>query len=363
MVRSYVGIDSTTFYKEGMSTFRAPLGVAVEVLDHVNFDKKYIEIIEALKKKHHLETDRCCIKGHFVHKKLGTNGVQFVADFVDAIIPSLRMIYVCHTILSPNTLPEVKACNGTKIIPTLEFVGKLCSSYPHIVAWNLLQDFADRDESRLYIDHFTGDTTKAWQTLDGNNNIFVLPAGEYCNSLISTADFICKYINDTIYQNHKKLGYEGISYAFENKLVTEIKRNMNPDEIRELLKSTKPHLHQRFIYSLSMITPDSNRQMDVDSKLRHPVSYILTSKILSKEKEAMETTPLYDIITNSAYKQNGCVRSINTDEIHNEIKYMKSGDSIITIGEPALEKAKYLVNDLTGLNIKIIPSIELLKKL
>ncbi|HZS74779.1 MAG TPA: hypothetical protein VFA69_09805 [Candidatus Nitrosotalea sp.] len=361
MTRSAIGIDSVTFYHDGKTAaFKAPLGVAIEVENYEAFDTRYLQVITGLKSKYSLNTERTCLKGHYILDKLKGKGCDFINDFVDQILPSLKMIFVCHTVVSSEKVPEIFCCNGTKKITTSEFVDRLCSSYEHIIAWKLLQDFADKHNSLIFSDYFTGVVTKAWIDLESNHNLSIVSAGEYCNSLISTADLICKYINDSLRSKNEKLGFYGISHAFQSKAVVEISDKMDGDQISEALKNNKPKLYQRFPYSLSQITPDSFRKIEVDAKMKHPVTYVLTSKKIPHEREAMEHTQLYDILANMSYQSKGCLRSINIDEINDEIRYMQKGDVLVTVGDLAEEKASYIVNDL-GVPLRIVSSRDLIK--
>jgi len=359
MVNSYVGIDSTTFYHEGLTRFKAPLGVAIEVENFEEFDDKYSIIIKELKTKYHLETPRSCIKGYFVSTIIGNDGAfWFTNEFIDKIMSSLKTIFVAHAIISPSKLPEITFSNRSKM-PTMKFVDILTSSFNHIIAWNFINKFAEINQSHIFIDYFTGIETKAWNELEKNNNIFVLSAGEYCNSLISTADLFCKFINDNLYRKREKLGFDGISTIFSSKKLSEIKPNMNPDEIQKALDVIVVKLYQTNNSPFSMITPNSKRNMEVGLKLKHPVSFVLLSHKLPKEKGVLENTPIFDLLVNDAYQNHGCVRSINLDDLTNEIRYMKTGDRIITIGNEALEQAKYLKS--FGLSVDIITSDDLLK--
>lgn len=357
-----IGVDSATFYHSGkIADFKAPLGVAVETTDYDLFHRDYLRIISSLKSKYGLDTERTCLKGHFILDKLKERGCDFINDFVTQILPSLKMILVCHTVISEGKVPEIFCCNGTKKISTPDFINRLLSSYEHIVIWKLLQDFPDTHDANIFSDYFTGVETKAWQDLESNKNLSVFSAGEYCNPIISTADLICKYINDSLNSKNVRLGSYGISDVFQHKSVVEISLDMNETQIDEMLKDDKTKLYQRFPFALSHMTPVSFRRIEVDSKLKHPVIYILPSHKLPKERQAMEHTRLYDLLTNLAYESNGCLRSINLDEIHEEIKYMQSGDIIVTVGDSAEEKAKYMRDDLL-IPVKIISSKNLLEK-
>ena len=357
---SFIGIDTTNFFREGFKAFKAPLGVAVEVDDYDGFDDNYQKIVGQLIQDLSIDTNRKCVKSHYIYEKNPKTAVRFGVKFTEKIIPYLKNIHIAHTILNQLKTPEIMCCNGTMKLSTNQFVPILESYYNHIVAWKIIQDFPEKKESVFCLDHFTGSITKAWEEIE-NDNLFVLSAGEYCDPLISTADIIAKYISDFIHNTGTKLDYSSISSAFSNFNVTEVKHDMDATEIENALNTTTTKLYQRFIYDLRMITPSSRRSMNVDKKLKHPVIFVLTSKKLSKEKSAMETTPLFDIITNKAYAIHGCVKAINIDDLNSEIRYMKDGDEMVTVGDDAFDKAKYLIEDLSGFSIKITTSKELLK--
>lgn len=354
---SFIGIDSTNFFRQGLNAFKAPLGVGIEVEDYDGFDKKYRSIIDSLVSKFGIETNRKCLKSHYIYEKKPEHATSFGTEFTRQIIPFLKNVYVMHTILNQSHTSEILCYNGAKTITVNQFIPILQSYYAHIVAWKILDEFNETKQSTFFLDHFTGSITKAWVEIE-NENLFVFSGGEYCNPLISTADIISKYITDYIHINRKKLEFAAISSALSDFQITEINNSMGATEVQQ---SGSTKLYQRFIYDLSKITPHVRRTIDVDRKLKHPVHFILTSKKLPKEKEALEMTPLYDIITNNAYSSQGCVRSLNIDDLTSEVRYMKDGDHIVTVGNVALENAKYLVNELTGLSINVVPSTELLK--
>ena len=352
MTNSYIGIDSTTFFHAGKTTFKAPIGVAVEVKNHERFDKYYFDIMEKLKQKYEIDTPKMCLKAHYVFEKLGSKRKQFLDEFVDAVIPQLTMIYVGHLIIPPKKIPEIISTNGTRT-PTMKFRDMLLSSFNHVVAWNILERFPDKTESYIFMDYFTAVTTSAWEDMRENQNIFVLPSGEYCNTLISTADFFCKFIRYYLNIKHEKVGHGGISSVFADREVDEIKQD-------EKNASDGCKLYQQSRSTLAKIAPISNRTMDVDLRLKHPVYYILSDQRLKKEKSILVSSPLYDKLTNNAIKTHGCVRVINLDDMPNEVKYMRPNDRIITIGKKAQDDAAYLV-DGYGLLIDIISSQDIMK--
>lgn len=354
-----VGIDSAMFYHDGLTNFRAPFGVAVIVNNYDRFNSTYTQIVNELKAKYNVNSPRICVKGYFLSMQIGSNNARlFVEEFLEKILPSLNLIYVNHAIISPIKVPEIFCANSTKM-PTMDFMNVLTNSFNHVVAWNLLTDFPELKDSQIFMDHFTGKKTRAWEDLEDNKNIFVLPAGEYCNSLISTSDLICRYIRSYLFTNRERFGFDGISSAFGAKGVRGALTDTEDNEISNVLNSDVK-LYQTNNSPFRMITQNSNHRIEVDSHLKHPVSFVLQSHRLPKERNVLEYTPIFDLLTNNAYEKCGCVHFLNPDDLQSAVRYMRHGDKIITIGNKAFEDAKYLRN--FGINVDVVTSEELLKK-
>ena len=88
----------------------------------------------------------------------------------------------------------------------------------------------------------------------------------------------------------------------------------------------------------------------------HPVYFLLTGKKFRNEGQALQSTAYFDIVANRVYDDHGSMHTMNIDEMRNELRVMQDGDKIITFGSKALELARYLVNDFSGLKIEIVSS-------
>ncbi len=355
MVKSYIGIDATNYFKRIRQAFRAPIGVGLEVEDYDVFAHKYESVIDALKGEYGVSTDRKCLKSHYIYEKNPSSARQFVADFTERVLPYVKTVFVSHTILNSQKMPKIYCYSGNGEMTSNDFISYLQSYYPHVLTWKILETFPDRRDSVFMLDHFTGNVTKAWRQIEGEN-IAIYPSGEYCNPLISSADLVSKYVNDFIHFNRLKLEFISISKAFEPFGVEEIEIG---HDISSPEPSTTVRLLQYFIHDLSMITPHENRAIDVDRKLKHPVYFLLTGKKFRSEGKALQETMYFDIITNRVYGDHGSMRAMNIDEMRNELRVMQDGDKVIAFGSEALELARYIVNDFSGLNIEIISSRDL----
>ena len=355
MVKKYIGIDTTNYFREIKRVFHAPIGVGLEIENYDEFTQKYDSVIEELKNRYSISTNRKCLKSHYVYEKTPSSAKQFMVDFTEKIIPYVKTIFVSHTILNSHKTPQIYGYNGNKEFSPNDFISYLQSYYPHVLAWKILETLPDRTDSVFMLDHFTGHVTKAWQQIE-DRNISIYPYGEYCNPLISSADFVSKYVNDFIYFNLMRLEFCSVSKAFEPFNVEEIRidrENSTPKP------STKTRLLQYFIHDLPMITPHENRAIDVDRKLKHPIYFLLTGKKFNHESDALQHTVYFDIIANRVCDDHGSMRAINIDRMTNVLKVMQDGDKIIAFGSEAFELANYIVNDFSGLKIEIISSRDL----
>ncbi len=352
MVKSCIGIDTTNYFRQASKPFQAPIGVGLEVEDYDVFTSKYDSVVEELKKTHDISTNRKCIKSHYVYEKNPSSARQFIADFTKRLMPHVKTVFVSHTILNSQKTPRIQYYRGRMAVTPSEFVLHLQSYYPHVLAWKILSTLPDRRNSVFMLDHFTGHITKAWEQIE-NENILIYPSGEYCNPLISSADFVSKYISDFIHLNKTRLEFGSISKALGQFGVEEISRNRG-SPMQE--QSTKTELLQYFIYDLSMITPHEKRAIDVGRKIKHPIYFLLTGKKFNREAEALKHTVYFDIVANRACGDRGSIRAVNVDEMPNELKVMRDGDKIIAFGGDSLDLANYLVNDFSGLKVEVVPS-------
>lgn len=338
---STIGIDSTNLLRQGKTTFTAPIGVAVECKDYQSFKTKYSQLIASLISKHSVSTIRKCVTSHYILLNAGEQvGTQFINSFAENIIPELTMVYACYSVIPSNKIPKVYCYKGSQTITPMQCLHKLSSSYAHCIAWVLAGDnnIKVNKESTFLLDYFEGDETKAWCTLKNNPRLFVLPSGDECNAIISTADLLAKYIDLYLANNKKGLSYEGMQDA---------------------LKGFSVQNSCRFLDDLPYLTPHLRKPMHDSYNLKHPIFYIMTSGILEKkEKEALMATPLYDKIANLAFEKDGCIKFFKQDTPEVEIKRIAAGDYIITFGDKAYEKAKYLKDDY-ALDITVIRSKEM----
>ena len=355
MVKSYIGIDSTNYFKQIRQAFRAPIGVGLEVEDYDAFARKYDSVMEDLRDKYGVATGRKCLKSHYIHEKIPSSARQFIVDFTESVIPHVKTVFVAHTILNSQKTPKILCYDGSEKKDPNEFISYLQNYYPHVLAWKILETLPDRKDSVFMLDHFTGNVTKAWRQIE-DESIEVYPSGEYCNPLISSADLVSKYVNDFIHFGWMKLEFGSISKAFEPFGVEEIKADR---ETSAPEPSAKTKLLQYFIYDLSMITPHEKRAIDVGRKLKHPVYFLLTGKKFRSEGDALQDTVYFDIVANRVYGDHGSMRAMNIDEMKNEFRVMRDGDKIIAFGSEALELAGYIVNDFSGLKVEIISSRDL----
>jgi|GEM_PF-5591314 len=346
-----VGIDSMTYMRVGRTTFKAPLGVAVEVNDYASFKADYTRITTKLLAEHSISSKRKALKSYRIFSITDKkNADSFINSFADSIQQYVKMLYVCHSVIPPKKISQIYCYRGSKIITPIECINLLSSSYPHCIAWSFLKDFPNMSESSIFVDSFDGEETKAWEQIKSNPNLHIFPAGDECNALISTADLLTRYIDVTIRNKQSELGTKDLTAKFGSVGIQSCFENFHGLTI------------PKFLDTLSEITPDTSKSIDISAKLKHPCFFVVSSHYVKKEKEIIESTQLYDTLTNQAFDNDGCVKFFNLDETANELKKIKDGDIVVTVGDKAYETMEYLLNDVGLVNAKIIKSRDLLAR-
>lgn len=331
-----VAIDGKEFLRPA---FRGVYGVAVRLDSGRKFKSLYDRTIDDLCKKYKLKRQFSVYKSFRVLSELGyPNGPNFIQDFFEQVKDSLE-IDAYYTTIPSTKVPKVQKYGAHRTameqISPVEFLKELSSSYPHCCAWRYVNDHVEDTMTPIMIDHFEGELTDAWRAIRSLPNIKIFPAGDECNCYISTADFITKLIDLSLYKSRMKLYVDGISKSLPKKL-----RNI------------------RFLDQLKFLAPISKEKIDISSKIAHPIVFLLKEGLYSevvgpaKEKDVLWNSPLIARVLKMAYDLDGCAKSfdINIDQ-----KLIRKGDIFIYLGPKGREMGKYLVK--LGYEIKLIPVI------
>jgi len=308
--------------------YNYPLGVSVEIFDFNKFKERYDKSIKTISKKYDIENKRKVYSFQYFAKLYGMDSAIDISKcFLNEIKKNIITTNVYFTNISEIKTPKIfMYCEdgiGVKK-PTKEFIKTLIQPYSYICAWKYLNENKN-SKSKLFIDNFQAQTTRAWQKIQSNKPI-IYYKGDLCNPVISTADMLAGVI-DSEMQN-SKFCIDSI-----NEIVT---KNLGLKGKTYLIGSP----------DLSYISPVSRQQIDTSMLLKHPVYYLITEKRPTEMdyyefRDQFEFSKIFDDIVNIAYENNG---SIKLYEASRDYKFFTKDDRIIYYEKNGKEIAESLIN-------------------
>jgi len=312
----FAGIDSKKFVREGKNRdFIAIIGLCVIVEDYEKFKEEYCSIIERLFKKRNQRITKKIYKSHEIHKL--SIGPEFFKEFYDEVKDKIKKLYICYSYF-PNCDVKIFPFDYKKEISVIEFLTKyLDASYPHVCLWELSKNGFD---GFSYLDGVNGKVTDAWRAVETSNNFCVLPNGDKTNALISSADLLITFLDNSLLENRKKLNEVNIKEIF--------------NEIEEKIDIS--FVSKACLYS---ITPLSMKQdIPYMSKLAHPTIYILKEKEKYVDDNAIENSPILRKICDFCFKNNGCYKFFDPKV---DYEFISPEDYLVSFGDDAKKSIAY----------------------
>lgn len=342
---STMAADSKYFLKGyGEHTFKGCLGVCLSISNSENFQKTYADAMETAFSPIIKEKKRLILKSNDVSSYFSEDRKNFVSSlgvFLKNVAPSVININCVFTTLNPQILPDGVKIYGygrfpSEFISPIEFLDKLNSYYPYIAAWKVSK-FATLRGTNIFLDHFTGEYTKCWGELCAHHNVWVVPSGDLCNSYISSADLITRYIDEYLSMNWLHLVEESIHQSFNE------------------LNIKNFHVFYVGHSELEDITPMVKGNIDYSQHYPNPMIYILKEEILKSETKFFESSPSYNNLVNFASLKNAGLKFISYDE---DFRYIKKGDYLVYLGKTSEDKAKLIESmgyEINVLSIRDVP--------
>ena len=313
----FAGIDSKKFTRTGkVRDFVALMGICVIVEDYKKFKEDYIEIMKELLKNKDISLTKKIYKSHEL-KKLGL-GHDFFKEFYEKIKDKIKKLYICYSYFS-NCDVEIFHFDYKKSISAIDFLSKhLDTSYPHICLWELSKDGF---EGHAYIDGINGKVTDAWMSIEKSKNFNILPNGDKTNALISSADILITFLDNSLLENRKKL---------------------NETEIKEIFSAVNKKIEVSFISNACFycITPLSEKQnIPYMKKIAHPTIYILKEKEKYVDENAIENSPIIKKIADFCFKENGCYKFFDPKK---DYEFITDQDYLVSFGNDAVKSIESL---------------------
>lgn len=308
--------------------FKGCLGVCLGFSKPAEFYKIYDVGIRSILKETTGERHRDILKSFDLRQLFGEDYSAYVkalASFVKILSENKILISCAFTTLNTQKLPDGIPKYGTgrspvKKINPMQFIDELNECYDYVTAWKIVKTLGIRNTT-IYLDHFTGEITHAWDELCYHHKVTVIPKGDSCNPFISACDIVTKYIDGYLFQKHLLLDETGIARAFESCDVS------------------SPHVLYLGHGDLQDIVPIKKEQIDCYKHYTKPMTYILKEGLFNAESKIIENSPLYQKILQFAYEKGTGIKFLSFEEDNRKIR---QGDHIIYLGENGKKHAEYL---------------------
>lgn len=317
--------------------FRACLGACLGFSSPMLFPQKYDEIINGLCKKYEINRERAILKSYDFAKQCKDDREKYMnilSEYTSFLGANGVHINIAYTSFLLAKLPDGITIYGggrspSRKIGTIEFLQKLNNYYPYISAWIVAKSVSLRNTDIL-LDNFEGEITNAWDELLTHHNVMIFPAGDQCNSLISSADLVTKYVDE---------------YLSLNRMV------LNESNVKAALLSANiqnPHVFYVGHGHLTDIVPRIQKSISCHDYYSRPMTFVIKEDLITKENQYIENSPVYHKILSFAHEKKTGVRFFSPGEDH---KRIEKGDYMIYLGK----KGKDIVDYFNSLDLGIVP--------
>ena len=318
------------------SIFKGCLGACLGFSKPAEFYKVYDKGISEILSKTEGGRGRDVQKSFDIRQSFGDDQrayLEALASFVRLLSENNVKINCAFTTLNTSKLPNGISKYGSgryplKKINPMQFIDELNEYYDYVMTWKIVKTLGIRNTT-IYLDHFTGEITSAWEELCYYHDVKVIPKGDSCNPFISSSDIVTKYIDTYLSQGHLLLEEASILQSLISCGVKE------------------PHVFYLGHGDLTEITPTRKEPIDCYRYYTHPMTYILKEGLFPSENKVIQNSPLYQKILQFAYEKGTGIKFLSFEEDNRKIK---SGDYIIHIGENGKKHAEYLNKLGYGIN-------------
>jgi hypothetical protein len=329
-----VAFDDILFQRHGtVGTFKAPMGIALTVLDEKRFVKNYDQLLDGLFIKYNSKRLKRIYKAAHLVGQLLDKSTDFIDDFIAGISKSIARIDVFYSYFPSDIVPRIyvfKDTHGRWYVPE-RFISLIQNSYVHICVWRYLQLHPDCKDYTFQADYFEGKTTPAWENIRDLGNLHLYNSGSECNCFISSADLILRHIQNKL---NGPLVQKSICQCF--------------DQVMDGTHIDANWLGPRKEF-LNNIAPNKDIDANVRPKIKHPILIIAWQSYTSRseDRDTFEWTPSYSKIMELAFKLDGCVRFWDP---RSGPHFVKEDEDVVVV---ANELAKPMVNSIRSVFPKI----------
>ncbi|MEA2076384.1 MAG: hypothetical protein U9O85_11825 [Euryarchaeota archaeon] len=192
----------------------------------------------------------------------------------------------------------------------------------------------------ILLDSFQGEVTNAWNELTYYHDVNIFFKGDQCNPLIAAADFITRFIDESLALNRLNL---------VNGSIEKIMKDCGIEQVQPYYIGHTDVVN---------IVPAEKKQIPRQNYLKRPSVFLLPEGVLEKEKIWFEESAIYDKVLNFASKLGGGFKRIEQEEDYRYL--LQPGNYVIYQGDKGMKNAQYL-KDVLEYPIKIC-SLEEIQK-
>jgi hypothetical protein len=338
---SITAFDSKDFKrsnKVGELKFFSPLGCGVKITKQKEFIDLYNNSLHDIFEKFNVSSVGGCLSSSEYFALIGPGKTYKISDeLLQSVQDLIESVYITYVIL-PSAITPTVAVGGYQSpkveIPTFDFLRKLSGYFSYIAAWNYL-GIESRKKETIVIDGFNGKRTPAWDDIIAKTTPIVMPHGDECNPLISTADVIAALTDKKLWDNFMHL---------------------NPENVIKIWNDYPFKVETHFIDAklLSKIKWYSNEHINLSDYYGKPTIFVKADGYNSTEIKKLSAFPDATIL---AQKLNGCVQGF--DKAIDSSK-VRNGDIFIYAGKEAQATALTL-QDMC--NLEVIPFKKIREKI
>lgn len=319
------------------TTFKGSMGVCLTLQDEEELKRTYNEAMNEVFRRANTQREKTSYSSHELSELFGPRRNDYLGAleyFVQKLgdVPTLR-INIVFTVLNTLLLPQGVKYYGygrspVSVVTPLEFLDDLDAYYPYVCAWKVTKSYKITG-TRVILDHFRGSVTSCWNELLAHHTVTIIPNGDLCNPLVSSADLCVRYFDERLYEDNIPLNENSFNQILASKNI----RNGN------VFYVGNPDLPD--------ITPLEKRQIRMDHYYPRPMMFILKEGVMDSETEYVKTRrPLRMKIERFATRHQTGYKFIDYAKDH---ELLKDDDMVISLGPRGKEQFEFL----TGIGYRL----------
>lgn len=292
------GIDAENVeISQGRGTFAFSWGLAIGTENLEEFKEAYSGIIERLKNKYDLDSNRSVYCSYELKKELADEdkAYQFIEEFEEEIQEHIDRVTVIFSYFPGIQQIESYREQTPSSLDVKKFHKRhLGSYYEHICAWQIFSD--QKNAEKIIVDGFQGHVTRAWEEIRPNlDKMEMVHKGDQVSEIISTSDLIMEKMENDFETKNIRVGKNEIKDHFNDKAF-----RINPEYLGTSL--------------LAVLTPIKNKHIPTHKINREPIYMIMRPQTASIGKKELIDSPKGIKLQNNVTENSGSLKFYNSSE-------------------------------------------------